>query len=99
PLRSKRPITELSVSDGLAPADQSRRRTRVSETLSTAPFRREPAVETPVGSEQPITPEIPASQFRRVQTWVKYGMTVAQIAQIYGVAVGEIEQIVRKPRR
>jgi hypothetical protein len=98
-LRSKRPITELSVSDALVPADQSRRGPRISETLSTAPFRREPAVETPVGSEQPITPEIPASQFPRVQTWGKYGMTVAQIAQIYGVADGEIEQILRKSRR
>ena len=98
-MRSKRPITELSVSDALVPADQSRRRPRVLETLSTAPFLREPAVETPVGSEQQTAPEISASQFRRVQTWVKYGMTVAQIAQIYGVAVGEIEQILRKSRR
>jgi hypothetical protein len=97
--RSKRPVTELSVSDALVPATESRRRRRVLETLSTAPVRREAAVETPVSSEQPITPEIQASQFRRVRAWAKYGMTVPQIAQTYGVAVGEIERILRKSRR
>jgi hypothetical protein len=97
--RSKRPVTELSVSDALVPADESRRRRRVLETLSTEPVDHEAAVETPVSSEQPITPEIQASQFRRVRTWAKYGITVPQIAQTYGVAVGEIERILGKPRR
>jgi hypothetical protein len=27
---------------------------------------------------------------------VKYGMTVAQVAEVYGAAVGEIERILRK---
>jgi hypothetical protein len=27
---------------------------------------------------------------------VKYGMTVAQVAEVYGVAVSEIERILRK---
>jgi hypothetical protein len=27
---------------------------------------------------------------------VKYGMTVAQIAEVYGAAVGDIERILRK---
>jgi len=41
-------------------------------------------------------PEIPASQFARIRTWVKYGMTVFQVAQVYGVTVEEIERILRK---
>jgi hypothetical protein len=99
PLKSKRPITERSVSDELVPADQSRRRPHVLETLSTVPVRHEAAVETTVSSRQLITPEIPASQFSRVRAWVKYGMTVAQIAQTYGVAVSEIERILRQSRQ
>jgi len=96
-VRSRRP--ELSVSDALVPADESRRRRRVLETLSTAPVGHEAGVETPVSSEQPITSEIQASQFRRVRAWAKYGMTVPQIAQTYGVAVAEIERILEKSRR
>ena len=40
--------------------------------------------------------EIPASEFARIRTWAKYGMTVAQVADFYGVAVGEIERILHK---
>jgi hypothetical protein len=39
--------------------------------------------------------EIPRSQFVRVRTLVKYGMTVAQIAKVYGVAADEIARILR----
>jgi hypothetical protein len=39
--------------------------------------------------------EIPQSQFARIRTLAKYGMTVLQVAQVYGVAVGEIERILR----
>jgi len=41
----------------------------------------------------PPAREIPPSQFARIRTLAKYGMTVAQVAQVYGVAVGEIERI------
>jgi hypothetical protein len=32
----------------------------------------------------------------RIRTLVKYGMTVAQVAQVYGVATGEIARILRE---
>jgi hypothetical protein len=32
----------------------------------------------------------------RIRTLVKYGMTVAQVAKVYGAGVGEIERILRK---
>jgi DNA-binding transcriptional regulator YiaG len=38
--------------------------------------------------------EIPASQFGRVRTLTKYGMTQAQVAELYGVTVQEIERII-----
>jgi hypothetical protein len=40
--------------------------------------------------------EIPRSQFARIRALVKYGMTIAQMAQVYGVAVGEVERILRQ---
>jgi len=43
------------------------------------------------------TREIPASQFGRVRTLTKYGMTRAQVAELYGVIVDEIEKIIRRP--
>ena len=54
----------------------------------------------PDKSETAITPspsagEIPRSQLARIRAWVEYGMTIAQVAQVYGVAVAEIERILR----
>jgi hypothetical protein len=40
--------------------------------------------------------EIPASQLARIRTWVKYGMTAAQVAEVYGVPASEIERALRK---
>jgi hypothetical protein len=60
-----------------------------------APVRDE-AVEAWGSSEQQPTPEIPRSQFARIRALVKYGMTVPQVAEAYGVAVGEIARILRK---
>lgn len=39
---------------------------------------------------------IPASQFGRVRALASYGMTQAQVAELYGVGVDEIERIVRQ---
>ena len=41
--------------------------------------------------------EIPASQFGRVRTLTKYGMTQAQVAELYGVTAHEIERIISRP--
>jgi hypothetical protein len=67
----------------------------VLKALSPAPVRPEEG-KSPVESEQPITPAIPSSQFGRIRAWAKYGMTVAQVAGIYGVAVDVIERILRQ---
>ena len=44
------------------------------------------------------TREIPVSQFGRVRTLTSYGMTPAQVAELYGVTGGEIDRIIN-PRR
>ena len=41
--------------------------------------------------------EIPASQFGRVRALTRYGMTRAQVAELYGVTVDEIDRIIRRP--
>jgi hypothetical protein len=40
--------------------------------------------------------KIPQSQFGHIRTLVKYGITVAQVAEVYGAAVGDIERILRQ---
>jgi transposase-like protein len=32
----------------------------------------------------------------RIRTWVNYGLTISQVAEVYGVAVGVIERILRE---
>jgi hypothetical protein len=43
------------------------------------------------------TREIPASQFGRVRALTSYGMTRAEVADLYGVTVDEIDRIIRRP--
>jgi hypothetical protein len=40
-----------------------------------------------------VRPEIPVSKFAHIRTLVKYGMTVSQVAEVYGVAVGAIQRV------
>ncbi len=75
--------------------DQSARKPRVLGVSAVAPVGYE-EVEAPNGSEQQTMSEIPGSQFARIRALVRYGMTVPQVAEVYGVAVGEIARILRK---
>ena len=45
------------------------------------------------------TPEIPASQLGRVRALMNYGMTREQVAELYGVAVDEVERIIGREGR
>jgi hypothetical protein len=38
---------------------------------------------------------IPAAHAVRIRAWLKYGMTMAQVAEMYGVAAGEVERVLR----
>ena len=82
-----------SVSE-VGPTAKTPRKQRVLPTISP------PVPVLPDKSETAITPspsagEIPRSQLARIRAWVEYGMTIAQVAQVYGVAVAEIERILR----
>ena len=92
--RPKRQLIEPSVPETPPSADSSARKPRVLTIASPAPAQAER--EAPVSPKQQMTPEIPRSQFDRVGTWVKYGMTAPQVAEVHRVPVGEIERILRK---
>ena len=83
-----------TVPDALAPGEQPPRKPRILAISPAAPIRAA-AVETPV-TRKPPAPKIPASRFARIRTWVRYGMTASDVAQVYGVAVEEIERILQK---
>ena len=92
--RPKRQLIEPSVPETPPAAASSARKPRVLAIASPAPVHVER--EAPVSAKQQMTPEIPLSQFDRVRTWVRYGMTASQVAEVCGVPVGEIERILRK---
>jgi hypothetical protein len=82
---------------GAPPAGVSAPKPRVLAISPITPLHHgEP--ETPINSVKQVTPEIPSSQFARIRAWAKYGMTARQVAELCGVTVGEIEEIVRKGR-
>ena len=87
-------VAEPTVSGSLPPGDPPARKPRVLGISQPAAARPE-AVESPVSAEPRIMPEVPASQFARIRSWVKYGMTPAQVAKVYGVSAGDIERIIR----
>jgi hypothetical protein len=91
----KRQVTEQSVPDSVPPAEPSARKPRILSALPPAPVCREQG-DAPTISEERMTTEIPRSQFARIRVWTEYGMTAAQVAAVYGVAVGAIERILRQ---
>jgi hypothetical protein len=87
-------VAEPKVSGSLLPGDPPARKPRVLG-ISAPPAADREAVEPPVSADQRIMPEVPPSQFARIRSWVKYGMTPAQVAKVYGVSAGDIERIIR----
>jgi hypothetical protein len=93
---SKPPVSELPGSEPLPPAEEPTRKPRVLRIISpTAPVTHK-GVEPPAKLAARARRAIPRSQFARIRTWVKYGMTVSEVAKIYGAAVGDIERILRQ---
>jgi hypothetical protein len=92
---SKPPVGEPSVSETLLPAEPPARKPRVLATVPPAAVRYEQSA-APARREPRMTRGIPRSQYARIRTWVEYGMTAAEVAAVYGAAVGEIERILRR---
>lgn len=99
----KRPIADLPKPNGSGSAELDNRKPRILSVVREQP----PAM--PAVPREPSKPalvqhktrrrskRVPASQLTRLRSWVKYGMTAHQAADVYGVSVSEIERILQKP--
>jgi hypothetical protein len=43
----------------------------------------------------PDPPKISAARVTRIRAWVRYGMTIGQVAQLCGVSIVEIERLLK----
>ena len=88
---SKSPIP-TPASQQTAPADPSARKPRVLRIVPPpAPARHDEPAKPVMPTRLPA--EIPPTHVARIRTWVRYGMKLAQVAQVYRVPVGEIERL------
>jgi hypothetical protein len=82
----KHHVTEPSTPANVLSTDQTARKPRILSAVRVPPTRVESRRRDP----------IPASHLASIRTWLKYGMTVLQVAEIYGVTIGDIESILQK---
>jgi hypothetical protein len=87
---AKPPVSVPSVAD--AAADQSPRKPRVLRV--TSPPSTDVA-EVKASLEPASTPPISPAHFARIRTWMRYGMTIAEVAAVYGLAVDELARLLR----
>ena len=90
---SKSPVTKPAVTDSAAPS-LTARKPRVLQIIA-GPAKTDVKVTAAVTPEPQSRPQIPRSQFSRIRSWVKYGMTVRQVAEHYGTEIDEIRRIIR----
>jgi len=93
--KPKQQVTEQTIREGAEPTAKSARKPRILPILPK-PFVHHEAHEELRNAKQQMTAKIARSQFARIRTLVKYGMTARQVAELYGVADGEIERILRR---
>jgi hypothetical protein len=97
----KEPIADPSSSKETEAAQRDMRKPRILRAVTAKQaIVQVPVVET---TKRPLqrkarTPgkRVPVSHLARVRSWLKYGMTIAQAADVYGVGVSEIERILQK---
>jgi hypothetical protein len=77
------PVSMPTIPASLTTINRTTRKPRVLPILSPAAPVRHEERETPAAPEPQTMREIPRSQFGRIRTLVKYGVTVAQVAKVY----------------
>jgi hypothetical protein len=104
--RPRPPTTEGSgaASNAVAEEQPTKRQPRIFMVPRIVPMGQAKAVNAaepkPLQRRRAVKREIrhiPPSQFGRVRALANYGMTQAEVAELYGVGVGEIERIVGRP--
>jgi hypothetical protein len=54
--------------------------------------------ETPVSAVLENTrPAILDQEIAKIRTWIKYGMTVAEVAHVYGIATSDVKRALAQP--
>ena len=91
---SKQDVTDQPFSE-LSQAPHPRK-PRILPILPPATIRQE-TVNGSAISEPAMVAEIPANKLARLRTLVKYGMTVAQVAEVCQVPIETIERMLRTP--
>jgi hypothetical protein len=91
--KQKRATTEQSFAETPALTGEPVRRPRVLAVSRTVTSPSQVEAVEPIIPKPQETPKIPNSQFARIRAWRRYGMTTRQVAEVYGVAVDEIERI------
>lgn len=89
-----RQVTEQSVREGVVSTGRPVHKPRVLPISLPAPVSHE-EVDGRISPKQQMTPKIARSQYARIRTLVRYGMTARQTAELYGVDVGEINRILQ----
>jgi len=69
--------------------------TRQPRILAASPPTRPDAASTPGSSKAETHRAIPKSQVDRIRTWLRYGMTLDQVAAVCGVPATEIDRALR----
>ena len=76
-------------------ADPQVRQSRILKTTSP-PAARPPV--TTAATPKPTAPaSIPPPHVARIRSWLKYGMTIAQVAEAYRIPITEIKRLLSKP--
>ena len=75
-----------------APAGEAVRKPRVLAVATAVPVQHDEP-DAPISAHPPMKPVIPTAHVARIRACLKYGMTAAQLAEMYGVAAGEVERV------
>ena len=93
----KRPIAD-STPNATGSTQQNARKPRILSAVREQQPQAAAHVESPRLKHETRRPRkrVPVSHLARARTWLKYGMTIGQAADIYGVSESEIERILQK---
>jgi hypothetical protein len=75
--------------------DQSPRKPRVLPVTFVAANRCRGTQSVDYSLEPATAPWFPPAHFARIRTWMRYGMTIAEVAAVYGLAVDELARTLR----
>lgn len=92
---SKPTKTGASASDSTTTALASRK-PRMLPIIPPPATEHHEKIALPIAPEPQTAGQIPSSHRPRIRTLAKYGMTVSQIAEVYGTTVREVARLMRK---